>query len=122
VDDDAGFRAEVCGLLEEEGVEVVGSAASGAEAVRKVASLRPDVALVDINLRGESGFDLARQMRDGAGGAAPNVILISTHDESEYADLIDASPAAGFLAKTDLSAMTIRRILDAASAFEGDDR
>ena len=122
MDDDAGFRAEVCGLLEEEGVEVVGSAASGAEAVRKVASLRPDVALVDINLRGESGFDLARQMRDGAGGAAPNVILISTHDESEYADLIDASPAAGFLAKTDLSAMTIRRILDAASAFEGDDR
>ena len=122
VDDDAGFRAEVCGLLEEEGVEVVGSAASGAEAVRKVASLRPDVALVDINLRGESGFDLARQMRDGAGGAAPNVILISTHDESEYADLIEASPAAGFLAKNDLSAVTIRRILDDAAAFEGDDR
>ena len=122
MDDDAGFRAEVCGLLEEEGVEVVGSAASGAEAVRKVASLRPDVALVDINLRGESGFDLARQMRDGAGGAAPNVILISTHDESEYADLIEASPAAGFLAKNDLSAVTIRRILDDAAAFEGDDR
>ena len=122
VDDDAGFRAEASGLLEEEGVEVVGSAASGAEAICQVASLRPDVALVDINLRGESGFDLARRMRDGAGGAAPSVILISTHDESEYADLIDASPAAGFLAKTDLSAMTIRRILDAASAFEGDDR
>ena len=122
MDDDAGFRAEVCGLLEEEGVEVVGSAASGAEAVRKVASLRPDVALVDINLRGESGFDLARQMRDGADGAAPNVILISTHDESEYADLIEASPAAGFLAKNDLSAVTIRRILDDAAAFEGDDR
>ena len=122
MDDDAGFRAEVCGLLEEEGVEVVGSAASGAEAVRKVASLRPDVALVDINLRGESGFDLARQMRDGAGGDAPNVILISTHDESEYADLIEASPAAGFLAKNDLSAVTIRRILDDAAAFEGDDR
>ena len=122
VDDDAGFRAEASGLLEEEGVEVVGSAASGAEAICQVASLRPDVALVDINLRGESGFDLARQMCDGADGAAPNVILISTHDESEYADLIDASPAAGFLAKTDHSAMTIRRILDAASAFEGDDR
>ena len=122
MDDDAGFRAEVCGLLEEEGVEVVGSAASGAEAVRQVASLRPDVALVDINLRGESGFDLARQMRDGADGAAPNVILISTHDESEYADLIEASPAAGFLAKNDLSAVTIRRILDDAAAFEGDDR
>ena len=122
MDDDAGFRAEVCGLLEEEGVEVVGSAASGAEAVRQVASLRPDVALVDINLRGESGFDLARQMRDGADGAAPNVILISTHAESEYADLIEASPAAGFLAKNDLSAVTIRRILDDAAAFEGDDR
>lgn len=122
VDDDAGFRAEACGLLEEEGLEVVGSAASAAEAVRQVASLRPDVALVDIDLRGESGFDLARRMCDGAGGAAPSVILISTHDESEYADLIEASPAAGFLAKTDLSATTIRGILDAAAASEADDR
>ena len=122
MDDDAGFRAEVRGLLDEEGVEVVGSAASGAEAVRQVASLRPDVALVDINLRGESGFDLARQICDGAGGTAPNVILISTHDESEYADLIEASPAVGFLAKTDLSAATICRVLRAAAAFEEDDR
>ena len=42
---------------------------------------------------------------------APNVILISTHDDSEYADLIEASPALGFVAKTDLSAAAIRRML-----------
>jgi hypothetical protein len=39
------------------------------------------------------------------------MILISTHDEREYADLIAASPAAGFLAKTDLSATSIRQVL-----------
>jgi hypothetical protein len=42
------------------------------------------------------------------------VILISTHDEHEFADLIEASPAVGFVAKTDLSAATIRRLLEAA--------
>ena len=96
VDDNAGFREEVRGLLEEQGIEVVGGAGTGAEAVQQVAELRPEVALVDIDLGGESGLDLARRLRDGGGSAVPIVILISTHDEREYADLIDSSPAAGF--------------------------
>jgi hypothetical protein len=43
----------------------------------------------------------------------PDVILISTHDEAEYSDLIEASSAVGFLAKMDLSAAAIRRLLAA---------
>lgn len=108
VDDNAGFREEVRGLLEEQGIDVVGGAGTGDEAVRQVAELRPDVALVDIDLGGESGLDLARRLRNGARPPAPIVILISTHDESEYAELIEASPAVGFLGKTDLSATAIR--------------
>jgi hypothetical protein len=61
--------------------------------------------LIDIDLGEESGFALARSLGDGASRASvPHMILISTHDEGEYADLIEASPAVGFLAKTDLSA------------------
>ena len=41
------------------------------------------------------------------------MILISTHDEREYADLIESSPAAGFVAKTDLSGEAIRRLATA---------
>jgi CheY-like chemotaxis protein len=71
VDHNARFRAELLGLLEEQGIDVVGSAAYGDEAVQKVAELRPDVALVDIDLGRESGFDLARRWRDGADDVAP---------------------------------------------------
>lgn len=107
------------GLLTEQGIDVVGDAASGAEALQQIAGLRPDVALVDIDLGGESGLALARQLRDGASRAAgPKVILISTHDEGEYADLIEASSAVGFLSKTDLSGATIRRMLAAADGSE----
>jgi DNA-binding NarL/FixJ family response regulator len=111
VDDNASFRDEMRGLLQEQGIDVVGGAASGDEAVQQIAELRPDVVLIDIDLHGESGLDLARRLRDGLTGTAPHVILTSTHDEREYADLIAASPAVGFIAKTDLSAGTIRLIL-----------
>ena len=115
VDDNSSFREEMHGLLEEQGIDVVGDAASGAEALQQIAELRPDVALIDIDLRGESGLALARQLHDGdVGNAGAKVILISTHDEREYADLIEASPAVGFLSKTELSAASIRRMLDNA--------
>ena len=114
VDDNAGFRDEMRALLEEQGISVVGDAASGTEALERIAESRPDVVLVDIDLRGESGLALARRLgEDVKSDALPKVILISTHDEGEYADLIEASPAVGFLAKTDLSAATIRRMLAA---------
>src|SRR3954454_5706095 len=113
VDDNASFRVEMGGLLLEEGLDVVGGAGSVAEARGQIAELRPDVALIDIDLGGDSGFELARRLREKQGQApAPHLILISTHDDTEYADLIEASSAVGFLAKTDLSAATIRRMLD----------
>jgi len=89
----------------------VGLASSIAEALRQVRALQPDVILVDIGLGDESGFDLARLLaQDGQGGGA-EVILISTGAEADYRELIDDSPAAGFLAKSDLSARGISRIL-----------
>jgi DNA-binding NarL/FixJ family response regulator len=120
VDDNASFRNEMRGLLAEQGMEATPGAASATEALRQIAEQRPDVVLIDIDLRGESGFDLARRVRDDAGSAAPHMILISTHDEREYVDLIDASPVLGFVAKTDLSASVIRRMVGSAGESEGD--
>ena len=111
VDDNRHFGEEARSLLEDEGIAVVGIAASGEEAVRMASTLAPGVALVDIRLGAESGFDVARRLVDGASATPPAVILISTHDPREFSDRIAASPAIGFLAKTDLSAERIRSLL-----------
>jgi CheY-like chemotaxis protein len=108
VDDSPRFLDAARGLLEREGVSVVGVAMSGAEALDRVAELRPDVTLVDIDLGGQSGFDVVRRLNREARICS---ILISTHSEEDYADLIAASPALGFLAKTTLSAGAIRDLL-----------
>jgi DNA-binding NarL/FixJ family response regulator len=119
VDDNTSFREEMRALLVEQGLDVVGGAGSAADAHRQIAELRPDLALIDIDLGAESGLELARQLREEPrDGAAPHVILISTHDEAEYEDLIQASSAIGFLSKSDLSAASIRRII---AAIEGGD-
>jgi DNA-binding NarL/FixJ family response regulator len=122
VDDNASFREEIRGLLAEQGLDVVGGVGSAADAHRQIAELRPDVALIDIDLGGESGLRLARQLRPQSGqGAVPHLILISTHDEAEYADLIEASPAIGFLAKIDVSAARIRQMVAAVDGDRADE-
>ena len=103
VDDNRPFLEAARMLLEREGVAVVGLATTSAEALRLEEELRPDVVLVDIRLGDESGFDLARRLNS-------TVILISTHAESEYAEEIAASPAVGFVPRTQLSASAVLRL------------
>jgi DNA-binding NarL/FixJ family response regulator len=114
VDDNASFRNAAGKLLERQGVTVVGLAPNAAEALRVARELRPDVALVDIVLGRESGFDVARELA-GSGGEGPTVILISTHAEADFADLILQTPATGFVAKSELSAEAIERLIRSPS-------
>lgn len=111
VDDSPQFLAAARGLLELQGITVAGVASTGAEALRQTADLRPDVVLMDIDLGGESGLELSHRLHDAGGPAAPPVILISTHPEEDYAELIAASPAVGFIPKISLSAGAIRDLL-----------
>ena len=114
VDDDDAFLEAASGLLEREGMTVAGVASNSAEALQQARALRLDVILVDIGLGDESGFDLAWLLaRDRQGGqrVRAEVILISSYAETDYAELIAESPAAGFLAKSELSAQAIGRIL-----------
>jgi DNA-binding NarL/FixJ family response regulator len=112
VDDSDAFLEAARVLLEREGMTVAGVASDSAGALKQARALRPDVILVDIGLGEESGFDLARLLaRDGQGGGA-EVILISAQAETDYAELIAESPAAGFLAKSELSAKGIGQILN----------
>ena len=94
---------------------VVAVALNGDEAVRLAMELSPDVTLVDIDLGGESGFDVVRRLTRETALAPGTVILVSTHAEEDYAERISASPVAGFLPKTRLSVPAIRDVLGLAA-------
>jgi DNA-binding NarL/FixJ family response regulator len=110
VDDNASFLDSAASLLERQGLAVAALASNAADALRLARELGPDVVLVDIALGGESGFDIARQLA-AIDGSGPTVILVSTHAESDFADLIEETPAAGFVPKSELSAEAIRRLV-----------
>src|SRR6266540_1664382 len=110
VDDSDAFIATAVRLLEREGLTVVGTADTGDDAVEKVRRLAPVVALVDIHLGEESGFDVVRRILQGQGDHT-RAILISSYPPEDFADLIAESPAAGFVSKSHLSAAAILEIL-----------
>jgi DNA-binding NarL/FixJ family response regulator len=109
VDDNPAFLEVAASLLEREGVTVVAVASTGVEALRLAHDLHPDVVLVDISLGGESGFDVARGLVVSDPGR--RIVLISTHAEADFADLIEKSPVAGFLPKSELSASALRQLV-----------
>jgi DNA-binding NarL/FixJ family response regulator len=111
VDDSRRFVDAARCVLQREGITVVGVASTAAEAVQGARELQPDVTLVDIDLGGESGFDVARRLHEDTGVDPSRVILISAHSGRDYADLIAATPAAGFLPKSNLSGGAIRDLL-----------
>jgi DNA-binding NarL/FixJ family response regulator len=111
VDDNTSFLAASCAVLQGREVSVVAVANSLAEGLERADELAPDLILVDIDLGEESGFDLARQLACRAHATPADVILISTHPEDDFADLIAESPALGFVSKSDLSAGAIAEVL-----------
>ena len=111
VDDNSDFLETARQLLQRGGLDVVGAATTGAQAVARAAELRPDVILLDVYLGGESGFTVARDLAKVGGAAGPAIILISTYAERDLADQIDASPAVAFLSKDELSVSSVRSAL-----------
>jgi DNA-binding NarL/FixJ family response regulator len=109
VDDSDEFLASARRLLSAQSLDVVGVASSGAETLRLAVELRPDVALVDVHLGEEDGLELARQLAEQA--PSTRIVLISTHSEDDLAELLAGTPAAGFLAKTALSAAAIAELV-----------
>ena len=109
VDDHEAFREAALSLLTAEGFLVVGEAAHGTEALAAVDRLHPDVVLLDIQLPGLDGFDVADQLAQRPD--APAVVLISSRDAATYGNRLHAAPARGFLAKRDLSGAALAQLL-----------
>ncbi|OPG13770.1 LytTR family DNA-binding domain-containing protein [Microbispora sp. GKU 823] len=116
VDDSDHFKEAARLLLEADGIAVVGTVSTTAETLRSIQELRPDLVLVDIDLGEENGFDLALRLYEEAGDRPPRVILISTYDEQDFAEMIATSPALAFLSKPRLSGRAIDEILRGADA------
>ena len=109
VDDHPSFRASARRMLEADGYEVVGEAADGTSAIDAVRELQPDVVLLDVRLPDVDGFQVAERL--AANGAAAAVVLTSSRDRSDFAYEIVASPARGFIPKSELSAQAITSLI-----------
>jgi DNA-binding NarL/FixJ family response regulator len=109
VDDHPTFRSFARDLLESEGFDVVGESDDGASALENATSLRPDLVLLDVQLPDLNGFDVARRLR--ADGVPSVIVLVSSRGASDYGDQIEASGAAGFIPKAELSGEAVRALL-----------
>ncbi|MDQ0845877.1 response regulator transcription factor [Streptomyces sp. V1I6] len=84
-------------ITEAEGMEVVGEARDGAEAVALAAELRPDVVVMDIRMPGTDGIEATRQIVERLDGT--HVIVLTTFDDDDYVYGALRAGAAGFLVK-----------------------
>ena len=95
----AGIRALV-GMIE--GVEVVGEAGDGNEALRVTEELLPDVVLLDVTMPGLNGFTALQEITSRF--PAIHVIMLTMHESREYAIQALRGGAAGFIPKSAASA------------------
>ena len=105
VDDQADFRSLARRLLTADGFDVVGEAADGLSALELARAVQPDVVLLDVQLPGLDGFEVARRLR---GSMSASVVLTSVRDREDYGGRVERSGADGFVRKVELSGGTVR--------------
>jgi RNA polymerase sigma factor (sigma-70 family) len=97
-DDHTVVRQGIRGVLEGvDGLEVVGEAGDGEEALELVRALHPDVVVLDVNMPGRSGLDVAGELRDE--GSDSRVLILSMHDDPEYVLQAVRAGADGYVLK-----------------------
>lgn len=109
VDDHHEFRTAARALLEADGFDVVGEAATGNDALAAVLRLRPHVVLLDIRLPDIDGFAVAKRLASLAD--PPQVVLVSSRRANARVARLRHVPARGFVAKSDLTGDAVRHLL-----------
>ena len=109
VDDHDAYRAVARRLLESEGFDVVGESADGESAVADTVRLRPEVVLLDVQLPGIDGFEVARRL--SALKDPPVVVLCSSREASDYGSKVQAAAASGFISKAELSGTRLAAVV-----------
>lgn len=109
VDDHADFRRSAGAMLAVDGFAVVGEAADGPAALAMLAAAHPDIVLLDIQLPGIDGFEVADLL--AAQPYPPIVVLVSSRDANSYGPRLRKSPVQGFIGKSDLSGAALTALL-----------
>jgi DNA-binding NarL/FixJ family response regulator len=110
VDDHAIVRAGVRALLAaHDGLEVVGEADSGEEAIARVAAAAPDVVLLDLSLPGMSGIAAARALREAQPGV--RLVALSMHEDAEYVQGFLEAGGSGYVPKSSVETQLLDAIL-----------
>jgi DNA-binding NarL/FixJ family response regulator len=100
VDDQELVRAGFCVILEAaEGIEVVGEAGNGVQAVAAAAEHHPDVVLMDVRMPEMDGLEATRLITGGDRDAGPRVVMLTTFDLDDYVYEALRAGASGFLLK-----------------------
>ncbi len=110
VDDSAGFRRQARALLEADGFDVVGESVDGETGFADWRALRPRFVLLDINLPGINGFEVAELL--AAEAPPPLVVLTSSREGRDYGPRLAASPVLGFVQKDELSGAAVRDLVN----------
>lgn len=97
VDDHELFRRGIIELLQERGIEVVGEAALGADAIRQASELGPGVVLMDLSMPGMSGIEATQRM--AAAAPLTRVLVLTMMAEDEYVMNALLAGACGYMLK-----------------------
>jgi DNA-binding NarL/FixJ family response regulator len=109
-----GIRTMLQGATD---IDVVAEAKSGAEALALVEQLQPDVLLLDMEMPGMSGVDVAKKLK--VMDSAVRVLALSAYDDAQYVRNLLASGAAGYLTKEEAPEMIIDAVRGVARGEEG---
>ena len=121
VDDDAIVVQSLATILSaEDGIDVVGTCLSGAEAVQEFRRLRPDVLLMDIRMPGADGLSAAEEILEGDPQA--RIVFLTTFSDDEYIVRALRMGARGYLIKQDVAqiAPALRSVMVGVCVLEGD--
>jgi DNA-binding NarL/FixJ family response regulator len=109
VEDHLMFREWLAQMISRDGAcQVIGEADNIRDAIAIIAKARPDIAIVDITLRGSSGLELLKDMK--AQGIDVPVLVLSMHEESLYAERVLRAGAKGYITKHEASSTLLKAI------------
>jgi DNA-binding NarL/FixJ family response regulator len=118
VDDNIHVRRELRKMLGRSSkLEVIGEAMSGGEALELVKNLEPDVLLLDVEMPGMKGYEVARRLRDM--GSAVKVLALSGYNEERYILGMLTNGAVGYLTKDDAPQYLLNAVEEIAAGSRG---
>jgi len=118
VDDNSKVRQGINRMLKRSPrVEIVGEAGSGKEALELVKKATPDIVLLDVQMPGMNGYEVARRLAES--GSSAQVLALSGYNERQYVLGMFASGAVGYITKDEAPQQLIRAVQEVADGYRG---